>query len=83
MKEISIQILHFHCDLKRVHYFASKFFSFFRGDLDLYINPSVPIPDKEKINLNFCFHTSFWCLKSFVKGFKAFTKPFEAPQQSV
>ena len=21
-----------------------------------------------KINLNFCFHTSLWCLKSFLKG---------------
>ena len=37
---------------------------------------------KVKINLNFYFLTSFWCLKRFYKC-KAFVKPFEAPQRSV
>ena len=32
-----------------------------------------------KIELNFYFHTSLWCLKRFY----AFIKPFEAPQRSV
>ena len=27
---------------------------------------------KIKINLNFYFHTSFWCPKGFMKTFKAF-----------
>ena len=36
-----------------------------------------------KIKLNFYFHTSLWCLKRFYEGFKAFIKPFEAPQRSV
>ena len=48
---------------------------------------SVPFSKKEKkINLNFYFHTSLWCLKRFYEGlkgfhktFKAFIKPFEAP----
>ena len=34
---------------------------------------------REKINLNFYFHTSLWCLK---KSLKAFIKPFEALQRS-
>ena len=33
-----------------------------------------------KIELNFYFHTSLLCLK---RAFKAFIKPFEAPQRSV
>ena len=32
---------------------------------------------------NFYFRTSFWCLKRVMKAFKAFIKPFEAPQKSV
>ena len=44
---------------------------------------NVPIPgNKEKINLNFSFHTSLWCLR-FYGGFKAFIKPFETPKRSV
>ena len=35
---------------------------------------------KIKINLNFYFPTSLWCLKRFYEGIKAF---FEAPQRSV
>ena len=28
------------------------------------LNPSRPGPGRrEKINLNFCFHTSLWCIK--------------------
>ena len=34
-----------------------------------------------KIESNFYFHTSLWCLKRFT--FKAFIKPFEVPQRSV
>ena len=34
-----------------------------------------------KIELDFYFHTSSWCLKSFHEGL--FIKPFEAPQRSV
>ena len=37
---------------------------------------------REKINLNFYFHTSLWCLKMFYESL-AFIKPFEAPQRSV
>ena len=36
-----------------------------------------------KIKLTFYFHTSLWCLKRFMKAFKALIKPFEAPQKSV
>ena len=44
-----------------------------------HINPSRPEPGRgEKIH----FHTSLWCLKGFMKGSKAFIKPFEAPQGS-
>ena len=32
---------------------------------------------------NFYFRTSFWYLKRVMKAFKAFIKPFEAPQKSV
>ena len=42
------------------------------------VNPSRPDPGRrEKINLNFYFHTSLRCLK------KAFERPFEVPQRSV
>ena len=37
---------------------------------------------KIKIELNFYFHTSLWCLKRFYEGLKGL-KPFEAPQRSV
>ena len=47
-------------------------------------NPSYLDPERrEKIKLNFYFHTFFWCLKRFMKAFKAFIKPLEAPQRSV
>ena len=38
---------------------------------------------RKKIKLNFYFHTSLWCLKSFYEGLKAFIKPFEASKRSV
>ena len=40
---------------------------------------------REKIKLNFYFHTSLLCSasKGFMKAFKVFIKPFEAPQRSV
>ena len=51
-----------------------------------FINPSRPVQFRDcikiKINLNFCFWTSLCCL-SFMKSFKAFIKPFEAPQRSL
>ena len=38
----------------------------------------------EKINLNFYFHTSLWCLKKFYEGLKAPQgTAFETPQRSV
>ena len=44
------------------------------------LNPSRPDPGRrEKVNLNFYFHTSLWWLKRFYEGLK----PFEAPQRSV
>ena len=47
------------------------------------VNPSRPNPGRrEKIKLNFYFHASLWCRKRF-EAFKAFIKPFEAPQRSV
>ena len=36
-----------------------------------------------KIKLNFYFHTFLWCPEGFMKAFKAFIKPFKAPQRSV
>ena len=34
-------------------------------------NPSSPDPDRrQKINLDFYFHTSLWCLKRFREGLK-------------
>ena len=30
----------------------------------------------EKINLNFYFHTSLWCLKKFYEGLKGLHKTF-------
>ena len=58
------------------------------------VNPSRPNPGRrEKIQLNFYFHISLWCLKrffeglcgaskGFIKALKAFIKSFEAPQRS-
>ena len=41
------------------------------------INPSRPDPGRrEKINLNFYFHTSLWCLKTFYEGLKGLDKTF-------
>ena len=46
------------------------------------ITPFRPVPgQREKINLNFYFHTSFRCLKRFYE--KKGLKPFEASQRSV
>ena len=48
------------------------------------VNSSRPDPrQRGKKNLNFHFHTSLWCLKCFMKAFKVFIKPSEAPQRSV
>ena len=48
------------------------------------LNLSRPSPGRwEKVKSNVYFHTSLRCLKRIDKGFKAFIKPFEAPQRSV
>ena len=48
------------------------------------INPSPPDPgQREKINVNFYFRASLWCLKRFYEGLKAFINPFDEPQRSV
>ena len=48
------------------------------------INPSCPGPgQREKINLNFYFTLLCGASQGFMKAFKAFIKPFEAPQRSV
>ena len=50
---------------------------------------TLPAPEisesciKMKIELNFCFHTSSWCLKRFYKGLQGLQKTFGAPQRSV
>ena len=44
----------------------------------------VPIPDKEKkLSSIFIFTLLCGASKGFMKAFKAFIKPFEAPQRSV
>ena len=44
---------------------------------DFHFNASRPYPERrEKINLNFCFHTSLWCRKRFCKGLKGLHKTF-------
>ena len=48
------------------------------------LKPFHPDPEqREKINLNFHFHTSSWCSKRFYEGLKAFIKPFETLQRSL
>ena len=48
------------------------------------LNPSHPNPgQREKINLNFYFHTSLRYSNGFMKALKAFINPFEPPQRSV
>ena len=40
-------------------------------------NPSRPNPRRrEKVKLNFYFHTSLWCLKRFYEGLKGLHKTF-------
>ena len=51
--------------------------------LQFSLNPSRPdTVRREKINLNFYFLT-LWCLKGFIKVFKAFIHSFKAPRRSV
>ena len=41
------------------------------------VNPSRPDPGRrEKINLNFYFHTSFWCLIRFYEDRRGLYKTF-------
>ena len=42
----------------------------------------LDLAQRQKANINFCFHTYFWCLERFCEGLKAFIKPFEASQRS-
>ena len=50
----------------------------------LYPNLSRPNPEqREKIKLDFYFHTFLWASKGFMKAFKVFIKPFDTPQRSV
>ena len=57
---------------------------FYQISLFGFINPSRPDPGRrEKINLIFLFTLLCGASKGFMKAFKAFTKPFEAPQRSV
>ena len=45
---------------------------------NLSVNPSRPDPgQREKINLNFHFHTSLWCLKRFYETFSDIAKKCE------
>ena len=47
----------------------------------VYINPFHPYPGRrDKVNLNFHFHTLLWYMKRF---YKAFIKPFEAIEELV
>ena len=42
-----------------------------------WVNPSHPDPgQREKINLNFYFYTSMWCLIKFYEGLKDLHKTF-------
>ena len=80
-----LEILHLtHISLMKCYWMLqnAQGYSFYRFWV---INPSRPDPgQREKINLNFYFHTSLWCLKRyFMKGFKVFIKPFKAPQRKV
>ena len=51
------------CTLHKKLMFSIKKF------LKNFLTLSIPIPGKEKkINLNFNFHTSLWCLKRFYEG---------------
>ena len=53
-------------------------------DLALPVGPCISESYIEiKSKLNFYFQTSLWCLTSFIKAFKTFIKPFEAPQRSL
>ena len=57
--------------------FPSKFFVFIVLALkDPFISESCI---EIKIEVTF----SLWCLKTFMKAFKAFIKPFESPHRSV
>ena len=52
--------------------------------MKLYFHPSPPVHLRnlnlklkfKKINLNFYFHTSLWCLKKFYEGLKGLHKTF-------
>ena len=51
--------------------------SYYHHYLHHELNPQRPNPGQgEKIKLNFYFHTSSWCLKSFYEGLKGLHKTF-------
>ena len=50
----------------------------------LKLSPSCPNPrQREKIELNFYFHTSLWCLKRCYESVKGLLNLFEEPQRTV
>ena len=49
----------------------------FSFSLSLYVNPFCHDPERKgKVNFNFYFHTSSWCLKRFYEGLKGLYKTF-------
>ena len=69
-------------------YFHTHVFRGYNDNIDLkWVKecwPTRPNPGRrEKIKLNFYFHTFSRCLKRFYEGLKVLHKPFEAPQRSV
>ena len=61
--------------LQEYLYANSKFQKYISSKMIL--NPSRPNPGRrEKINLNFYFHTSLWCLKRFYQSLKGLHKTF-------
>ena len=56
-------------------YYFRKFFLLYKRILSRILNPSHPNPgQREKIKLNFYFHTSLWWLKRFYEGLKGLHK---------
>ena len=61
---------------RRSNLFIASFEYILYTKLDA-LDPSRPDPgQREKINLNFYFHTSLWCLKRFCEGLKGLHKTF-------
>ena len=54
-----------------------------KADIPYFIGPLRPRPGFQKLNEISIFALGFGSVKSFMKVFKAFITPFEAPQRSV